>query len=198
MLRSIRGWFLPSSASPSRCRLISSGPIYLPCSRAEDRGEQFTDGGVPKDILQILKDHGFNFIRLRVFVDPTQSTVNYRAYSPQGYCDLPHTIVMAKRAKAAGMGLLIDFHYSDSWADPGKQFTPVSWSNLSFPDLVKKTHDWTRDAIRQLKDAGAEPDMVQVGNEIGPGMMVDRGGSTHELGPARPTPQGGHLRRAGC
>ncbi len=144
---------------------------------AEDRGMRFTDGGVEKDILQILKDHGFNYIRLRVFVDPTKPGANYRAYSVDGYCDLPHTLAMSKRVKAAGMGLLIDFHYSDSWADPGKQRTPSAWANLSFPDLVKQTHDWTKDAIEQLKNAGAEPNMVQVGNEITPGLMTDRGGS---------------------
>jgi len=76
------------------------------------------------------------------------------------------------------MGLLIDFHYSDYWADPGKQFTPSSWAALSFPDLVTKTHDWTKYAVQTLKDAGAEPTMVQVGNEIGPGMMTDHGGSS--------------------
>jgi arabinogalactan endo-1,4-beta-galactosidase len=146
--------------------------------QAEDRGTHFTDGGVQKDVLQILKDHGFNYIRLRIFVDPTKSTPRYRAYSAQGYCDLAHTIVMAKRVKQAGMGLLIDFHYSDSWADPGKQYTPAAWADLPFPELVKTMHDWTHDAVQKLKDAGAEPDMVQVGNEITPGMMVDRGGST--------------------
>jgi arabinogalactan endo-1,4-beta-galactosidase len=117
---------------------------------------------------------------LRVFVDPTKAGVNYRAYSADGYCDLAHTIVMAKRVKAAGMGLLIDFHYSDSWADPAKQHTPAAWAELSFPDLVLKMHDWTRDAIQQMKDAGVRPDMVQIGNEITPGMMTDRGGSTKD------------------
>jgi len=148
----------------------------------EDGGEVFTDAGVAKDIFQILKDHGFNYIRLRVFVDPTKDGPNHRPYSPQGYCDLPHTIKMASRAKKAGMGLLIDFHYSDFWADPGKQYTPSSWAGLSFPDLVTRLHDWTRDSVEQMKDAGAEPDMVQVGNEITPGMMTDHqpdgGGST--------------------
>ncbi len=143
----------------------------------EDHGVKFMDGGVEKDIYQILKDHGFNYIRLRVFVDPTQSGPKHRAYSPEGYCDLTHTIPMAKRARDAGMGLLIDFHYSDYWADPGKQYTPSAWAKLSFPDLVKQTHDWTEDTVQKLKDAGAEPTMVQVGNEIGPGMMTDNGGS---------------------
>jgi arabinogalactan endo-1,4-beta-galactosidase len=191
----------------------------------EARGAKYRDNGVEKDILQILKDHGFNYIRLRVFNDPRISTVNplrggrsgrggrggaattptsmpvavaipttgpaaiqaqrlgagQPPYSVQGYCDLPHTIEMAKRVKAAGMGLLIDFHYSDSWADPGKQFTPTAWFTLPFPELVKTTHDWTKDCLMQMKAAGCLPDMVQVGNEITPGMMNDRpdgGGST--------------------
>ena len=143
----------------------------------EDRGATFSDQGVEKDILQILKNHGFNYIRLRVFNDPTKATPRDRPYSPQGYCDLPHTIAMAKRVKAAGMKLLIDFHYSDSWADPDKQFTPSAWAELSFADLVKQMHDWTKASVEQMKDAGATPDMVQIGNEITPGLMTDRGGS---------------------
>lgn len=73
--------------------------------------------------------------------------------------------------------MFIDFHYSDSWADPGKQFTPSAWADLSFDDLVTKMHDWTHDAITQMKQAGVQPDMVQIGNEITPGLMTDRGGS---------------------
>jgi arabinogalactan endo-1,4-beta-galactosidase len=145
---------------------------------AEDRGIKYSDNGVQKDILEILKDRGFNYIRLRTFVDPTKPTPRDRPYSMQGYCDLPHTVEMSKRIKAAGMGLSIDFHFSDSWADPGKQYTPSAWADLSFEDLVKKTHDYTKDAIEQLKATGAKPDMVQIGNEITPGMMIDRGGST--------------------
>ena len=158
---------------------------------AEARGMQYSDKGVTKDILAILRDHGFNYVRLRVFVDPTRATPRDRPYSLQGYCDLPHTIEMAKRVKSMGMGLLIDFHYSDSWADPGKQFTPSAWAELPFDDLVRKMHDWTKDAVMQMRDAGAEPDMVQVGNEITPGLMTDRGGS------ARDWTQLGRLLKAG-
>jgi arabinogalactan endo-1,4-beta-galactosidase len=136
--------------------------------------------GVERDILEILKDHGFNYIRLRVFHDPTKPTPRDRPYSMQGYCDLPHTIDMAKRVKAADMGLLIDFHYSDSWADPGKQFTPSAWANLSFEELVTVMHEWTKEAITKMKDAGVQPDMVQIGNEITPGIMTDCGGSTRD------------------
>jgi arabinogalactan endo-1,4-beta-galactosidase len=167
----------PAPAQPSDNVYIVGADISWVQQR-EEAGMRYSENSVQKDMLAILKDHGFNYIRLRVFNDPTKSTPRDFPYSPQGYCDLQHTIAMSKRVKAAGMHLLINFHYSDAWADPGKQYTPTAWKELSFEDLVKKTHDWTKDAITQLKDAGARPDMVQVGNEITPGMMTDRGGST--------------------
>ena len=93
----------------------------------EGQGVKYSENGTPADVFQILKNHGFNSIRFRVFNDPTRTNQgNSRAYSPQGYCDLPHTIVMAKRVKAMGFSLLIDFHYSDGWADPGKQYAPAA------------------------------------------------------------------------
>jgi arabinogalactan endo-1,4-beta-galactosidase len=159
---------------------------------AEARGiTTYSDNGVQKDVLHVLKDHGFNYVRLRVFNDPTARSPQGAPYSTVGFCDLPHTIAMARRVKALDMGLLIDFHYSDSWADPGKQYTPVAWANLPFDQLVTTMHDWTADAIRQFKAAGAEPDIVQIGNEITPGLMIDHGGS------ARDWVQLGRLLKAG-
>jgi arabinogalactan endo-1,4-beta-galactosidase len=135
----------------------------------EDHGIKFRDQGVEKDVLEILKSHGFNYVRLRLFVDPTAPG----GYSPEGYCGLARTVAMAQRVKAAGLGLLIDFHYSDNWADPGKQTKPTAWRDLPFPALVKAVHDYTRDAIAQFQAAGATPDMVQVGNEITPGFLLN-------------------------
>jgi len=169
---------LQTAAPPAVASGSIVGADISSVQAAEDRGVKYSDGGVQKDILAILKDHGFNYIRLRVFNDPTRPTPRDRPYSPQGYCDLPHTIAMAKRVKAMGMGLMIDFHYSDSWADPGKQFTPSAWADLPFDELVTRMRDWTADSIAQLRDAGARPDMVQIGNEITPGLMIDRGGSS--------------------
>ena len=138
---------------------------------AEARGTKYSDNGVTNDILQILKDHGFNYIRLRVFVQPTNSG-GY--IGPQGYCDpAAHCRDGARRVKDAGMGLLIDFHYSDTWADPGKQTKPLAWRQLPLDQLIQTVHDYTKDAVAQLKAAGAEPDMVQVGNEITPGMLLN-------------------------
>jgi hypothetical protein len=99
---------------------------------------------VQKDAIAILKDHGFNYIRLRIFNDPSRDS----GYSPKkGFCDLEHTRQMAKRIKAAGMKFLLDFHYSDYWADPGKQYKPDAWRNLSFVELKKALYDYTKKVI---------------------------------------------------
>ncbi len=137
---------------------------------AEAAGATYSDGTV-KDIFQLLKDHGFNYIRLRTFVDP-KAADGYDKVN--GYADLAHTITFGKRIKAAGMGFLLDFHYSDNWADPGKQCIPVAWQGYTnITDLAGALHDYTDNAITQLIAGGARPDMVQIGNEITPGMLLD-------------------------
>jgi len=124
--------------------------------------------GVQKDMIEILKNHGFNSVRLRTFVDP-KAADGYDQFD--GFGDLAHTVTMAKRVKDAGMSLLLDFHYSDNWADPGKQCIPVAWQQDTFEQLTQHLHDYTLSAITALKDAGATPDMVEIGNEITPGML---------------------------
>jgi arabinogalactan endo-1,4-beta-galactosidase len=137
----------------------------------EARGATYSDG-TRKDILLLLRDHGFNYIRLRTFVDPKAADGYDRS---EGYGDLAHTIAFGKRVKRANMGLLIDFHYSDNWADPGKQCVPVAWQKLAnISALANALHDYTKDAIERLVAAGARPDMVQIGNEITPGMLLHR------------------------
>jgi len=116
--------------------------------------------------------HGFNYVRLRIFNDPAQEN----GYSPQkGFCDLEHTKAMAKRVKASGMKLLLDFHYSDYWADPGKQFKPKAWEGLDFENLKKALYDYTFQVISELKAQGTSPDMVQIGNEINHGIVWPEG-----------------------
>jgi len=143
---------------------------------AEGRGATYSDG-TKRDIFQLLKSHGFNYIRLRTFVDPKAAD----GYDQQnGYADLAHTIAFGKRIKAAGLGFLLDFHYSDNWADPGKQCVPVGWQkHKTITDLAGAVQAYTTDAITQLIAGGARPDMVQIGNEITPGMLLhvcDSGG----------------------
>jgi beta-galactosidase len=133
---------------------------------------KFSDKGITKDPILILKEHGFNYIRLRIFNEPA----NDSGYSPKkGFCDLAHTMQMAKRIKAAGMKFLLDFHYSDYWADPGKQYKPAAWRGLAFTELKKALYDYTQKVITALKAQGTTPDMVQIGNEINHGIVWPEG-----------------------
>ena len=159
------------AAAPKRAAPFILGADISWVQQDEDSGERFSDGGRPQDILAILKQHGFNWIRLRTFYDPRARG----GYSPQGYCDLTHTLVMARRVKAAGMKLLLDFHYSDTWADPQRQSKPVAWANLSQPQLERAVHDYTRSVLMALESQGTPPDMVQVGNEINHGILRPNG-----------------------
>lgn len=127
---------------------------------AVQHGAVFKDNGVAKPCLQILKDHGYNWVRLRIFVHPTEL--------PN---DLPYTLALAKQAKQMGFRLLLDFHYSDTWADPSKQFVPAAWQGKTHAELVEAVFDYTRDTIAAFRDAGVLPDMVQIGNEISHGML---------------------------
>lgn len=128
--------------------------------QAEEKGTVFKDNGEAKPGLQIFKDHGYNWIRLRLFHTPTQLPNN-----------LEYTIALAKDAKKHGFKFLLNYHYSDTWADPGKQTIPKAWAGKSHPELVEAVFDYTRDTIRAFREAGVLPDMVQVGNEITPGML---------------------------
>ena len=154
--------------------ILGADISFLP--ELEARGIKFYDKGRQQDALEILKNHGFNYIRLRLFVEPA----NDSGYSPgKGFCDLPHTLAMAHRIKDAGMDFLLDFHYSDTWADPGKQYKPAAWRGLNFTQLAQKMYDYTFDVMQQLKAQGTPPQMVQVGNEINHGIIWPEGNVQH-------------------
>jgi arabinogalactan endo-1,4-beta-galactosidase len=146
--------------------ILGADISFLP--QLEARGMQFSDKGKIQDAILILKEKGFNYIRLRVFVNPAADS----GYSPKkGFCDLAHTLIMARRIKAAGLKLLLDFHYSDTWADPGKQFKPEAWANLPFSELKKALSMHTITVLNALKEQNTFPDMIQIGNEINHGMV---------------------------
>jgi len=128
--------------------------------QAEDNGFKFKENGQAKPGLQLFKDHGYNWIRLRLFHTPTQLPNN-----------LQYTIALAKEAKKMGFKFLLDYHYSDTWADPGKQFIPRAWEGKSHAELVKAVFEYTRSTMIAFRDSGAFPDMVQIGNEISNGML---------------------------
>lgn len=132
-----------------------------------------------QDPIAILKANGINTVRLRLWVDPYDSTG--KAYGG-GTNDLPTTLALAKRAKAAGMQILLDLHYSDFWTDPGKQFKPKAWEKLTFPQLETRVHDYTRDTLARFKTEGVLPDIVQIGNELNGGMLWPEGKSWGQNG----------------
>ncbi|WP_336205279.1 glycoside hydrolase family 53 protein [Nonomuraea sp. LPB2021202275-12-8] len=112
------------------------------------------------DALRILSQAGLNYIRLKVWVRPAD-----------GYNTKTQVLAVARRAKAAGLRLLVDFHYSDTWADPGKQFKPAAWAALPLDQLARAVHDHTFDVLDALRRQGTTADMVQVGNEINGGLL---------------------------
>jgi arabinogalactan endo-1,4-beta-galactosidase len=151
----------------------------------EAEGYTYSDGKSTKTMTAIMAENGFNFVRLRTFVDPSASD----GYSPgQNWCGKDDTVTMAKRAKACGMGVFIDFHMSDTWQSLGTNANasamPLSWRGLSQTvpstpvsaethyanNLYQAAHDYVAGVMQALVAAGAKPDMVQIGNETNSGM----------------------------
>lgn len=130
----------------------------------EEYGGIFKENGNPKDALEIFRDHGLNYVRLRIWHTPNS-----------GYCNLSKTLIMASRIKNFGLRFLLDIHYSDSWADPGQQTKPLNWYNLTFQELKDSVYQYTADIITALKDQNTLPDIVQIGNEITCGMLWNEG-----------------------
>ena len=127
---------------------------------AEDGGRVFKDGGKADPVLEILRDHGYHWVRLRLFHTPKELPNN-----------LEYTITLARSAKKLGFHVLLDYHYSDTWADPGKQFLPKAWEGMPHAQLADAVFDYTRQTTAAFREAGVPPDMVQIGNEVTHGMM---------------------------
>ena len=148
-------------------------------SGVQESDSTFVDtDGQQKSIFALLKNHGFNYIRLRTFVEPGapygySSSANGCDGMSETFGDKAHVIAYGKQAKDAGMGFLLNFHYSDVWADPGNQIIPDAWRSATDTNaLAALMKAYTKDVIQGAIAAGARPDMVQVGNEITPGMMA--------------------------
>lgn len=132
----------------------------------EGAGRVFRDSGTAKPALRIFRDHGYAWVRLRLFHTPTVLP-NTLAY----------TLAMARQAKALGFRFLLDFHYSDTWADPGAQTVPLAWNGLDHARLQDSVYAYTRAVIARFVAEGLAPDMVQIGNEINAGMLWPDGRS---------------------
>ena len=159
---------LSITATKGLCDEFIRGADISVQTRQEADGVIYNEYGVPKDVLTIFKNHDLNWIRIRIFNNPSGSIY--------GVCqDVNYVTTLGARVKAAGFKFLLDFHYSDTWADPGHQTKPAAWSSLSQSQLVTAIHDYTRDVISHLRDNNAMPDMVQIGNEINCGMLFPNG-----------------------
>ena len=129
----------------------------------ERSGVRYYDfDGTEKDVFEILSSNGINYIRVRIWNDPYDENGN--GYGG-GNCDIENAIVVGKRATEHGMKLLVDFHYSDFWADPGKQMVPKAWQGMNFEEKQEALYQYTRDCLQKLKAAGVDVGMVQIGNE---------------------------------
>ena len=127
------------------------------------------NGKLIDDVITWTKQQGWNAARVRLFVNPANASATDKG---QGVIQNLDTVkVLGRRIKAAGMQFMLDFHYSDSWADPVKQYTPAEWATLDDAALTQKVYEYTRDCLQELKAAGAEPDYIQTGNEISYGML---------------------------
>lgn len=142
-------------------------------------GKFFDEHGNPQDAMAILKENGFNYIRLRLWVDPKDA--DGKPYGG-GNNDLATTIELAKRAKANGMKFLLDYHYSDFWTDPARQNKPKAWASMNIDQLTEAVYQHTKTTMDAFAKAGVLPDMVQVGNEINGGMLWPEGKSWGQNG----------------
>ena len=124
----------------------------------------YDENGNPSDCLDLLTARGINAVRLRVFVHPSSHPIS-------GHCSPEETALMAARCRQKGLDVMIDFHYSDTWADPGHQTKPATWAAVPFAALKDSVYTHTYQTIQLLKQAGVTPKWVQIGNEIPSGML---------------------------
>lgn len=135
-------------------------------------GGRFYDDGKEIDILKFMKDKDVDTIRIRLWNDPkSEDGETYGA----GANDIHEVIALGKRVSDAGFGVLLNFHYSDFWADPGKQFKPKAWEGFGVEELEKAVYDFTKDSLTKILDAGVNVTMIQVGNELTSGLLWPEG-----------------------
>jgi len=152
--------------TPATATVVGADVGWL--TQLESMGYTWTDPtGVSGSALQILKNHGVNTIRIRTFVNPTITA----GVLGVGDLDQAGSIALAKTASAMGFKIVIDFHYSDTWADPGHQTTPAAWTNDTYAQLQTDVYNYTFNFMTALAAEGITPQYVQVGNEINTGML---------------------------
>lgn len=166
LMLAIAVWLTAMTATAN----VVGGDISL-LTKYEHNGAKYydMDGTRITNVLAHLKQSGLNAMRVRLFVDPSKAST---AEKGEGVCqDLDYVKTLGARIKASGLKFMLDFHYSDSWADPVKQYTPDAWKDMTDDELNVQIYQYTRDCLLQLVEAGATPDYIQTGNEISYGML---------------------------
>lgn len=154
-----------NSAPAAAATLSMRGADISSVQRSLDLGAKYYNAsGTAADPLDILAAAGVNYVRLRVWNNP-----------PSGYNNKAKVLAYARTVKAKGLRLMIDFHYSDTWADPGKQYKPAAWTSHGIGQLQTDVYNYTYDICNSLKAQGTTPDSVQIGNEINVGMLWNDG-----------------------
>ena len=162
------------AATTANAQKYLGGDIsMLPAYEAKSANYKDKDGKKISDVLLFLKEQGCNAMRVRLFVDPNREGIVHDAVG--AIQDLPYVKDLGKRIKDAGMAFMLDFHYSDTWTDPGKHSTPASWTATTANELAETLYNYTYNSLVELKNAGAEPDFIQVGNEITYGQLWPTG-----------------------
>ena len=150
--------------SPSLAQKFLCGGDVSEIPQVEAAGGTYRYRGKVQDPFAIMQKAGWNFVRFRIWNDPKN-----------GFCDKAYTLKLAQRARAHGLKISLDFHYSDWWADPGKQYAPAKWRDLSMDQLETALYGYTKDVVDSMIRQGTPPYMVQVGNEITSGMCWPQG-----------------------
>lgn len=153
----------------------AGGDISL-LTEYEEAGAVYKDekGKVIKDLLPYMREAGMNAMRVRLFVDPSAFPNN----DPNACQSLDYIIPICKRIVDNGFDLMLDFHYSDTWADPAAQWTPKAWEGLNDTQLVDKIYEYTKETLQTLAGEGIVPQYIQTGNEISYGMLWGKYGAS--------------------
>ncbi|WSQ11113.1 arabinogalactan endo-1,4-beta-galactosidase [Streptomyces sp. NBC_01231] len=158
-----------TGATGHRGRLAIRGVDISSLPKNEDEGAVYRRAdGRRQDPVRILAEAGVTHARLKVWVDPAD-----------GYNNKAHILPLARRLKRAGIGIWVDFHYSDTWADPAHQSKPAAWNDLDVPGLTRAVYDHTADVLGALRRQGTPADLVQIGNELNGGMLWPEGDWEH-------------------
>lgn len=184
---------------PAGQRFVGGDISLLPTY--EEHGAKYFDqqGQALDNVLAFVKEQGWNAARVRLFVDPSKASATDCGQGVRQ--DMDYVAALGRRIKEAGMLFMLDFHYSDSWADPAKQWTPAAWLALTDEQLATQLYDYTRECLQRMNAEGASPDFIQTGNEISYGMLWGKQGTTANrcyMGSDDGWPRFGRLLKQAC